>query len=83
MDEPQEPSVGQPRGGILLPDIDKISKAWLAKVDGLTTQLTEQSLQWQKKVDHLTGLVETLIAELQDLQGVTVSIDRRSDALQE
>lgn len=79
----EEPSAGQPREGLFLPDLDKISKSWQAKLDGLTTQLLEESAAWQRKVDNLTELVETLIAELQDLNGVTVRVDRRSDAVPE
>lgn len=83
-DESQsEPSAGQPRGGLFLPDVDKLSKQWLAKIDGLTAQLLQQSEEWQVKVDNLASLLETFLVELQAMQGFTISIDRRDDAVPE
>jgi len=66
MDEPQE----QLRGGIFLPNLDKMSDQW-------RKLLVEQSSIWQAKFDDLLASVEELKQEVQSLKGVTITIDRQ------
>lgn len=66
MEEPQE----QLRGGIFLPNVEKLSDQW-------RSLLVEQSNIWQEKFDQMHASIEELQAELRSLRGVTVTIDRQ------
>jgi DNA polymerase III delta prime subunit len=66
MEQPEE----QLRGGIFLPNLEKMSDQW-------RKLLVEQSSIWQEKFDQMHRSIEELKREIQSLQGVTVTIDRQ------
>jgi hypothetical protein len=64
--EPEE----QLRGGIFLPNLEKLSDQW-------RKELEEQSAIWQGKLDELIQVIDELLGEVRSLRGVTVTIDRQ------
>jgi hypothetical protein len=64
--EPEE----QLRGGIFLPNLEKMSEQW-------RKELEEQSAIWQGKFDELIQVVDELLGEIKALRGVTITIDRQ------